>query len=176
MVRRATDSERKLDDEFKELQLQLSHSQYALRSQSQQLEGLKGEHAAKVQEYEGKIKTDNDQFERTRKKMSMDTAIKNAAADKVSAELVSTKEQLYEATTKGKELGDEAKELGRQLSQTQGELAGLKQMFSTVTHALDVAHSRIRQLTEVPSEPEEMLNVMVTFLHTHHKAHVTFEQ
>jgi chromosome segregation ATPase len=176
MLRRATDSERKLGDDFKELELQLSHSQYALRRQSQQLEDLNGEHAAKVQEYEGKIKTDNDQFERTRKTMSIHTVIKKAAADKVSAELLITKEQLDEATAKGKELGDEAKELGRQLSQTQGELAGLKQMFSTVTHALDVAHSQIRQLTEVPSGPEKMLDVMVTFLHTHHKAHVTFEQ
>ncbi len=52
--------------------------------QSQQLEDLNGEHTAKVQEYERKIKTANDDIAFTRKQMSEELASKKKAADEVA--------------------------------------------------------------------------------------------
>jgi hypothetical protein len=51
--------------------------------------------------------------------MTAELASTKKAADKVSAELESTKGKLDKATTKGKELGDEVKEQKVQLSQSQ---------------------------------------------------------
>jgi chromosome segregation ATPase len=115
---KATTKGKELGDEVKELKGQLSQSQKehdaAVKAGSvlsQQLECLKGEYAAKVQEYESTIKTANEEFASKEKQMSAELASTKKAADKVSAELESTKGKLDKATTKGKELGDEVKDL-----------------------------------------------------------------
>ncbi len=93
----------------------------AHNSVAQQLECVKGEYAAKVQEYDSTIKTANEEFASKEKQLTTELASTKKAADKVSAELESTKGKLDKATAKGKELGDEVKELKGQLSQSQKE-------------------------------------------------------
>ncbi len=129
-VRMAATRERELVGKVNELEGQLSQSQEARSRQSQHLECLKGEHAAKVQEYESTIKTANEEFEHTRKLMSLKTAMNKADVDKVSAQLVITKEQLVKANSKCREMDSEAEERQRQLLQNQAELARMHNFCS----------------------------------------------
>jgi chromosome segregation ATPase len=80
---------------------------------SQQLERLKGEYAAKVQEYET-VKAANEDFANKEKQMTTELTATKKAADKVSTELESTKGKLEKASAKGKEIES-------QLSQSQKE-------------------------------------------------------
>ena len=74
-----------------------------------------------MQEYESAIKSSNEEFAAKEKQMTADIAAVNISLQNVSAELESTKGKLDKATAKGKELGDEVKELKGQLSQSQKE-------------------------------------------------------
>jgi hypothetical protein len=95
-------------------------------------------------------------------------------------ETTSVQTQLDMSRGKESQLSQDNMEKEFALKLLKVELANAKpaaEQLSTVTHALGTAHRRIHQLTEVPSGgPEGMLKVMVSFLQTHHKAHVTFEQ
>ena len=137
---------KQLRDEVKELKGQLSQSQKerdaavkAGSALSQQLECVKGEYAAKVQEYDSTIKTANEEFASKEKQLTTELASTKKAADKVSAELESTKGKLDKATAKGKELGDEVKAHISSLEQLQVQCQSFQsssQKFSAEVESL----------------------------------------
>jgi chromosome segregation ATPase len=73
--------------------------------------------------------------------MTAELASTKKAADKVSAELESTKGKLDKATAKGKELGDEVKELKGQLSQSQKEHDAAVKTGSALSQQLECVKS-----------------------------------
>jgi hypothetical protein len=109
----------KLNDQLLQSQKEHKDAVEAGSVMKKQLEVLKGEYTAKVQECENTIHTANEEFASKEKRMREELESAKQAADKVSFELETTKGELEIATTKGKELGDEVKELKNQMFKNQ---------------------------------------------------------
>ena len=109
----------KLNDQLLQSQKEHKDAVEAGSVMKKQLEGLKGDYTAKVQECENTLQTANEEFASKEKRMREELESAKQAADKISFELETTKGELEIATTKGKELGNEVKELKNQMFKNQ---------------------------------------------------------
>jgi chromosome segregation ATPase len=149
-LEKATAKGKELGDEVKELKVQLSQSQKehdaavkAGSALSQQLECLKGEYAAKAQEYECTMKAANEEFANKEKQMTAELTATKKAADKVSTELESTKGKLEKATAKGKELGDQMHVLSCRRDELESQCSQLQLTLEKTFLDLDHAKSQM---------------------------------